>query len=138
VHELTEDPGGSTETVICQASPCPAIVDAALELNGQMIIMGTHGRSGLAYLLLDSVVEYVVRQQQGACVHRSDASDIGLTRLLIGGRPLVNVYDWLPPEAVKIILVLFLSRVICVWMRASTSRRRTGAGSGYAVPNSEG
>jgi nucleotide-binding universal stress UspA family protein len=49
------------ETVIREASPRPVIVDAATELHCQMIVMGTHGRSGLAHLLLGSVAEYVVR-----------------------------------------------------------------------------
>jgi len=52
------------ETFIREASPRPVIVDAALELNCQMIIMGTHGRSGLAHLLLGSVAEYVVRNSK--------------------------------------------------------------------------
>jgi nucleotide-binding universal stress UspA family protein len=41
-----------------------AIVDAALELNCQMIVMGTHGHSGLEHLLLGSVAEYVVRNRK--------------------------------------------------------------------------
>ena len=52
------------ETLIREGSPRPAIVDSALELNCQMIIMGTHGRSGLAHLLLGSVAEYVVRNSK--------------------------------------------------------------------------
>jgi nucleotide-binding universal stress UspA family protein len=52
------------QTVIREASPRPAIVDAALELNCQMIVMGTHGRSGLEHLLLGSVAEYVVRNSK--------------------------------------------------------------------------
>lgn len=49
------------ETVVREASPRPTIVEAARELNCQLIVMGTHGRSGLAHLLLGSVAEYVVR-----------------------------------------------------------------------------
>ena len=52
------------ETIVCEASPRPAIVDAALELNCPMIVMGTHGRSGLEHLLLGSVAEYVVRHSK--------------------------------------------------------------------------
>jgi nucleotide-binding universal stress UspA family protein len=52
------------ETLVREASPRPAIVDAALELNCQMIVMGTHGRSGLAHLFLGSVAEYVVRNSR--------------------------------------------------------------------------
>ena len=42
------------ETIVREASPRPVIVEAAVELNCQMIVMGTHGRSGLAHLLLGS------------------------------------------------------------------------------------
>jgi nucleotide-binding universal stress UspA family protein len=52
------------QTVVREGSPRPVIVDAALELNCQMIAMGTHGRSGLAHLLLGSVAEYVVRNSK--------------------------------------------------------------------------
>lgn len=52
------------ETVVREASPRPAIVDAPLELNCQMIVMGTHGRSGLAHLLMGSVAEHVVRSSK--------------------------------------------------------------------------
>ena len=52
------------QTVIREASPRPTIVEAALELNCQTIVMGTHGRSGLAHLLLGSVAEYVVRNSK--------------------------------------------------------------------------
>ena len=54
----------SAEIVVREASPRPVIVEAALELNCQMIVMGTHGRSGLAHLLLGSVAEYVVRNSK--------------------------------------------------------------------------
>ena len=52
------------QTVVREASPPAAIVDAALELNCQMIVMGTHGHSGLEHLLLGSVAEYVVRNSK--------------------------------------------------------------------------
>ena len=52
------------QIVMREASARPAIVDAALELNCQMIIMGTHGRSGLEHLLMGSVAEYVVRHSK--------------------------------------------------------------------------
>jgi nucleotide-binding universal stress UspA family protein len=52
------------QTVVREASPPAAIVDVALELNCQMIVMGTHGRSGLEHLLMGSVAEYVVRHSK--------------------------------------------------------------------------
>jgi len=51
----------NAEAVVREASPRPTIVAAARELSCQLIVMGTHGRSGLAHLLLGSVAEYVVR-----------------------------------------------------------------------------
>jgi len=51
----------NSQTFIREGSPRPVIVEAALELQCQIIVMGTHGRSGLAHLLLGSVAEYVVR-----------------------------------------------------------------------------
>jgi nucleotide-binding universal stress UspA family protein len=52
------------QIVVREASPRPTIVDAALELNCQMIVMGTHGHSGLEHLLLGSVADYVVRHSK--------------------------------------------------------------------------
>ena len=52
------------EIVVREASPSTTIVDVAPELNCQMIVMGTHGRSGLKHLLLGSVAEYVVRHSK--------------------------------------------------------------------------
>jgi len=52
------------QVVIREGSPRPVIVEAAVELGCQMIVMGTHGRSGLAHLLLGSVAEYVVRNSK--------------------------------------------------------------------------
>jgi nucleotide-binding universal stress UspA family protein len=50
---------GDAWTAIREGSPRHEIVKAALELDCQLIVMGTHGRSGLPHLLLGSVAEYV-------------------------------------------------------------------------------
>ena len=55
-----------SETHILEGSPRPLIVEFALESDCQMIVMGTHGRSGLAQLFLGSVAEYVVRHSKVA------------------------------------------------------------------------
>jgi nucleotide-binding universal stress UspA family protein len=41
--------------------PRNAVVDAAKELGGELVVMGTHGRKGLKRALLGSVAESVVR-----------------------------------------------------------------------------
>ena len=45
--------------------PTQTIVDTAGEQGVDLIIMGTHGRTGLAHVFLGSVAEHVVRQ--GPC-----------------------------------------------------------------------
>ncbi|MCI0465160.1 MAG: universal stress protein [Gemmataceae bacterium] len=42
--------------------PTPVIVQVVAETNSDLIVMGTHGRTGLGRLLLGSVAEQVVRQ----------------------------------------------------------------------------
>lgn len=46
------------DAYIREGSPRPVIVESALEFDCQMIVMGTHGRSGLVHLLLGSVAPY--------------------------------------------------------------------------------
>lgn len=49
-------------TVIVEAHPVAAIVQAAEELDASVIVMGTHGRSGLNRWMLGSVTERVLRE----------------------------------------------------------------------------
>ena len=48
--------------VTCQGPPFVEIIRYAKENEIDLIIMGTHGRSGLAHVLLGSVAERVVRK----------------------------------------------------------------------------
>jgi nucleotide-binding universal stress UspA family protein len=50
---------GTTE--ILTGTPTRTIIDYAATLSADLIVMGTHGRSGMAHLLLGSVAERVVR-----------------------------------------------------------------------------
>lgn len=52
----------SVDTVVLRSvSAAPAILDYASESEMDLIVMGTHGRSGLSHFLLGSVAEKVVR-----------------------------------------------------------------------------
>jgi nucleotide-binding universal stress UspA family protein len=42
--------------------PAPVILDVAAEVRVDLIVMGTHGRSGVRRLLMGSVAEHVVRK----------------------------------------------------------------------------
>jgi universal stress protein A len=49
------------KTVVRTGSPVDEIVDAAKELKADLIILSTHGRTGLKHVLLGSMAEGVVR-----------------------------------------------------------------------------
>lgn len=53
---------GITEVSLREGDTSTEILAAAAEVGAKMIVMGTHGRSGLAHALLGSVTERVVRQ----------------------------------------------------------------------------
>ncbi len=48
-------------TLIKEGTPRHEIIAAVKELGADLIVMGTHGRTGLAHLLFGSVAEHVVR-----------------------------------------------------------------------------
>jgi nucleotide-binding universal stress UspA family protein len=51
----------TVEMVITSGATAQAIVDYAEKENVQLIVVGTHGRSGVAHFLMGSVAERVVR-----------------------------------------------------------------------------
>ncbi len=61
VTDAAERSGVSVESVIVSGIPFEEIVRLAKELPADLIIMGTHGRTGVSHLLLGSVAERVVR-----------------------------------------------------------------------------
>jgi universal stress protein A len=48
-------------SLIREGTPRQEILSATADLKADLIVMGTHGRSGLAHLLFGSVAEHVVR-----------------------------------------------------------------------------
>ncbi|HJW92992.1 MAG TPA: universal stress protein [Thermoanaerobaculia bacterium] len=76
---LEKCPGGGVETIVIDDSPARAIVQTASGMNADLIIMGTHGRSGWKRAILGSVTEEVLR--------RSDTPVLAVTPLLqpLGG-----------------------------------------------------
>ena len=49
------------ETVIIHDVPFQAVIDTAQDKGVDLIVMGTHGRTGLTHVLIGSVAEKVVR-----------------------------------------------------------------------------
>ena len=63
--ERVQRAGLQGDSLLVQGTPFQAIVDTAGEQGVDLIIMGTHGRTGLAHVFLGSVAEHVVRQAPG-------------------------------------------------------------------------
>lgn len=55
------DPHARVQYQVAEGDPAAAIVRAAKETNCDLIVMGTHGRTGLSRFLMGSVAEQVVR-----------------------------------------------------------------------------
>jgi nucleotide-binding universal stress UspA family protein len=56
------DPNLRSERHFAEGDPAKEILRAAREVASDLIIMGTHGRTGLSRLLMGSVAEQVVRR----------------------------------------------------------------------------
>jgi nucleotide-binding universal stress UspA family protein len=50
------------ETRLVEGEPADAIVELAREADASLIVIGSHGRTGLSRLLMGSVAEHVVRK----------------------------------------------------------------------------
>lgn len=50
------------ETIVIKGVPFHEITKAAKEMNADLIVIGTHGRTGLSHVMLGSVAEKVVRK----------------------------------------------------------------------------
>jgi nucleotide-binding universal stress UspA family protein len=61
LDETTRTLGLDAETMIIEGRPGPAICDLAAELPASVVVLGTHGRSGIRRAVLGSVSDHVVR-----------------------------------------------------------------------------
>jgi nucleotide-binding universal stress UspA family protein len=62
VKVVPTDPKVRFEHKLLSGDPATAIVEAAAEEKADLIVIGTHGRTGLTRLLMGSVAEAVVRR----------------------------------------------------------------------------
>ena len=56
-----DDVGLQGEPVIVHGAPFQSIIDTAKDKGADLIVMGTHGRTGLTHVLMGSVAEKVIR-----------------------------------------------------------------------------
>ncbi len=61
VAQRFKDAGLQAEWEVVEGDPGRAIIDTAHERNADLIVMATHGRSGLSRLVLGSVADRVLR-----------------------------------------------------------------------------
>ena len=50
------------ETIVVKGVPFNEIINAATEISVDLIVIGTHGRTGISHVMLGSVAEKVVRK----------------------------------------------------------------------------
>ena len=62
VAKMARHHGIDVETAVESGDPAERIVDYADEIDADLIVLGTHGRSGVTRRLIGSVAENVVRQ----------------------------------------------------------------------------
>ncbi len=60
-EERAKEAGLSVDTVIVSGTPFREIVETAKTQQVDLIVMGTHGRTGMHHMLIGSVAERVVR-----------------------------------------------------------------------------
>jgi len=74
-----------TIRVVERKPPAEAIINYARFAHIELIVMGTHGRTGVAHLLMGSVAESVVRSAPCPVltVHQGSASTPAFTRILV-------------------------------------------------------
>ncbi len=61
VAERFEEEGVKVRTIVIEGGPARSILDYARDWNPSLIVMSTHGRSGLSRLIAGSVADEVIR-----------------------------------------------------------------------------
>jgi nucleotide-binding universal stress UspA family protein len=61
VADRLREAGVTTETVVLQGTPATTVADRAEETGADLIVMGTHGRTGIGRFLLGSTTERLIR-----------------------------------------------------------------------------
>jgi universal stress protein A len=78
--------GVTVTTEVLVGSPARAIAKVAADRGAGLIVMGTHGRGGLAHLLLGSVAERVIRTAHCPVLTVREHSASGPAAVLAAGR----------------------------------------------------
>jgi nucleotide-binding universal stress UspA family protein len=66
IADVAEKEGIKTEALTVQGKPHEGIVDSAKQKHADLIVMGSHGRTGIERLLMGSVTERVIGHSKAA------------------------------------------------------------------------
>jgi nucleotide-binding universal stress UspA family protein len=80
VHEL--GPDVEVTTAVRVGPTADSITKAAVDYGADLVIMGTHGRSGLSHLVLGSVAEHVIRTASCPVLVVRDSGGVHMHRRL--------------------------------------------------------
>lgn len=85
LRERLSGQGVEVSHVVATGYPDTAIADAARELHGELVVVGTRGRTGIKRILLGSVAERTIRHADcSVLVTRGDAVAGGYRRVVVG------------------------------------------------------
>jgi universal stress protein A len=91
---ILPDPDVVADRRLLEGDPATMILKIALEEPVDLIVMGTHGRSGLGRLLMGSVAESVMRRSRCPVLtvtspfHAHAATSIPFAETAVGGGPM--------------------------------------------------
>lgn len=93
VERFLPDVGDAAETVIADESPAPAILETAESIDADLIVMGTHGRTGWRRAFLGSVAANVVHHADRPvlCVPADAPAAIGKILCPVNFTPVARV-----------------------------------------------
>lgn len=66
VMELAKEEGIKAEGLALKGKPYRAIVEASIEKHADLIVIGSHGRTGLERLLMGSTTERIIGHSESA------------------------------------------------------------------------
>lgn len=85
LRERLAGQGVEISQIVVDGEPDPGLADAARELHADLVVVGTHGRTGLGRLLLGSVAEKTTRlASSSVLVARGEVPAAGYRRVVVG------------------------------------------------------
>jgi nucleotide-binding universal stress UspA family protein len=93
VERYLPDGGDAIETMIVEEAPAEAILDTAESIDADLIVMGTHGRTGWRRALLGSIAEKVVHHADRPvlCIPSDAPPSIGKILCPVNFTPIARV-----------------------------------------------